>query len=146
MQQVENIRYMNIHCTEEKGYEAFFFGHLSLSLFLVGIANASHFRPGFNVQKVSQCSAVVIVKVWNYEEGSLLGCGLLLLILLLDLLLLLLHLLLLGLLHKFDGIRLVHLQEFISANIYFPVSEIVAYKCENLNVLKYKCMGRIGLD
>ena len=134
MQQVENIRYMNIHCTEEKGYEAFFFGHLSLSLFLVGIANASHFRPGFNVQKVSQCSAVVIVRVWNYEEGSLLGCGLLLL------------LLLLGLLHKFDGIRLVHLQEFISANIYFPVSEIVAYKCENLNVLKYKCMGRIGLD
>ena len=115
---------------------------------LEGIANASHFRPGFSVQKVSQCSAVVIVKVWNYEEGSLLGCGLLLLILLLDLLLLLLllHLLLLGLLHKFDGIRLVHLQEFISANIYFPVSEIVAYKCENLNVLKYKCMGRIGLD
>ena len=101
---------------------------------LEGITNASHFRPGFNVQKVSQCSAVVIVKVWNYAEGSLLGCGLLLLVLLL------------GLLHKFDGIRLVHLQEFISANIYFPVSEIVAYKCENLNVLKYKCMGRIGLD
>ena len=112
---------------------------------LEGIANASHFRPGFSVQKVSQCSAVVIVKVWNYEEGSLLGCGLLLLVLLLGLLLLLHHLLL-GLLHKFDGIRLVHLQEFISANIYFPVSEIVAYKCENLNVLKYKCMGRIGLN
>ena len=110
---------------------------------LEGITNASHFRPGFSVQKVSQCSAVVIVKVWNYAEGSLLGCGLLLLVLLLGLLLLLL---LLGLLHKFDGIRLVHLQEFISANIYFPVSEIVAYKCENLNVLKYKCMGRIGLD
>ena len=114
---------------------------------LEGITNASHFRPGFSVQKVSQCSAVVIVKVWNYAEGSLLGCGLLLLVLLLGLLLLLLlHLLLLDLLHKFDGIRLVHLQEFISANIYFPVSEIVAYKCENLNVLKYKCMGRIGLN